>query len=312
MRQIGTVGTRPEAQRLAAYLLTRGIKSQIDPDGERFSVWVFEEDQLQNARQDFARFVENPNSPEILAAEEAAAGILEEQLRQRRNQPGVIDLRERWVRPAPASQPITMLLIAASIGITFLTDFGAVGQAGRRNRQAAEIVDKLRIASFQPTLREIEAEGLSQIREGEVWRLFTPIFLHFSMAHILFNMMWLYDLGMLIEFRRGALRLIVLVLLLAAISNLCQYWWQYRRLYEEATAPMLFGGMSGVVYGLLGYVWIKSRLYPSLALQLSPNSVLFALIFLVICMFGWMGPIANAAHISGFATGIVLGLVPFL
>lgn len=312
MRQIGSVGTRSEAQRLAAYLLTRGIKSQVDPDGDQFAVWVFDEDQLPAAREDFAKFKADPNLPEFIAAEDAASKFLDEQLQKRRNQPQIIDVRERWRRPSPASQPVTMLLLGISIGVTIWTNFGGAGGPERPSARVQAFIDNLKIASFQPTRTEVRAQGLSQIREGEVWRLFTPMFLHFSLPHILFNMMWLYELGMMIEFRRGSGRFLVLVLLLAALSNLCQYYWGLSRMSQSGMAPMEFGGMSGVIYGLMGYVWVKSRYYPLLAMRLSPNTVLFAVIFLVLCMLDFMGPIANAAHVSGLIAGLILGLVPFL
>ena len=44
---------------------------------------------------------------------------------------------------------------------------------------------------------------LSEVKQGEVWRLFTPMLLHFSIPHILFNMVMLKEFGKVIEFSKG-------------------------------------------------------------------------------------------------------------
>ncbi len=58
-----------------------------------------------------------------------------------------------------------------------------------------------------------------QILAGQVWRLVTPIFLHFGPFHLLFNMVFLYLLGGMIEERRGPWRYLLLGLVCAVLSN---------------------------------------------------------------------------------------------
>src|SRR4029079_18280365 len=122
--------------------------------------------------------------------------------------------------------------------------------------------------------------------------------------HLLFNMGWLTALGSMIEVRRSTLTLAALVLVVAVLSNLSEYAYMDRYLEKY----YLFGGMSGVVYGLFGYVWMKSLYHPELGMNLHPSSVNIMLIWLVLCMTGALGPIANAAHTGGLVTGIVLGV----
>ena len=93
-----------------------------------------------------------------------------------------------------------------------------------------------------------ESQELPEVRRGEVWRLVTPIFIHLNLLHIFFNMIWTRDLGTAIEIRRGSLRYVGLVLFCAVVSNYAQ---------NVITGPG-FGGMSGVGYGLFGYIFIKA------------------------------------------------------
>ena len=86
-------------------------------------------------------------------------------------------------------------------------------------------------------------QGLPEVRHGEIWRLFTPILMHGDFLHIFFNMLWLRDLGSMIEGRQGTWLFALQVLVFALISNMVQY---------ILSGPS-FLGMSGVVYGLFGY-----------------------------------------------------------
>ena len=142
-------------------------------------------------------------------------------------------------------------------------------------------------------------DGLSEIYAGQVWRLFTPIFIHFGIMHIAFNLLWLYQLGSAIEQRQSAKRMFVLVLLIALLSNLAQLLW---------SGP-LFGGMSGVVYGLLGYIWAQGKFNPASGLWLDKNTTVMMLIWFIVCWMGLVGNIANMAHTIGLVCGVILGLL---
>jgi len=138
---------------------------------------------------------------------------------------------------------------------------------------------------------------------GEYWRLLTPAFLHFGIFHLAFNGLWLWELGRRIETLAGSLHMLMIVLLMAIASNVGQYLW---------SGPALFGGMSGVVYGLLGYVWIRNRVSPRAILSLPGGLLGFMLIWLLAGMSGFMEllmgvSIANAAHAIGLISGMVLG-----
>lgn len=140
---------------------------------------------------------------------------------------------------------------------------------------------------------------LPSIFSGQVHRIIAPIFLHLSVIHLLFNAMWLWDLGGALEKRLGARALLLLVLLVGSVSNFTQY----------LSSGPFFGGMSGVVYGLLGYLWLRGRCDPRLALRVNPGIITFMLLWLLLGFSGVLGPVANAAHLSGLAMGMALGFV---
>jgi len=142
-------------------------------------------------------------------------------------------------------------------------------------------------------------QGLSEIMNGEIWRLFTPAFIHFGIIHIAFNLLWLYQLGSAIEQRQGSQRMLILVLIIALLSNLAQFLW---------SGP-LFGGMSGVVYGLLAYLWVQGKFNPAAGLWLDKTTTIMMLIWFALCWTGLVGNIANMAHTVGLVCGAILGLV---
>jgi GlpG protein len=115
--------------------------------------------------------------------------------------------------------------------------------------------------------------------------------------HIIFNLLWWSDLGRLIERFQSSFQLIWITLLVAAVSNLAQFM---------DTGPR-FGGLSGVVYGLLGYLWLYGKTNPAAGYQLRREIVILMLVWLVICYVGLADIVANAAHVSGLITGAALG-----
>ena len=176
---------------------------------------------------------------------------------------------------------LTATLIATSVIVSLLSGLG-------RDYQALHF---LFISEYR--------HGLPEILSGEVWRLITPIIIHFGILHIAFNMMWLYDLGSTIEQRQGMARMAILVVITAVLPNLAQFYW---------SGPG-FGGMSGIVYGLLAYVWVQGKFNPRAGIGLHQHIVIMMSIWFVICWLGLIGNIANMAHTVGLICGAILGLI---
>ncbi|MEZ5597092.1 MAG: rhomboid family intramembrane serine protease [Pseudomonadales bacterium] len=141
--------------------------------------------------------------------------------------------------------------------------------------------------------------------DAQVWRWFTPMFVHFSLMHLVFNCAVVFEFGRRIEGARGGGTLWLLVAITGLIGNLAQV--------AMGTSP-LYGGLSGVAYGLVGYVLARQRrdagnpwwrMHPAIPLSM--------LIFLVLFSTGVTGlfgmHVANAAHWGGFVSGVLLGLL---
>lgn len=144
--------------------------------------------------------------------------------------------------------------------------------------------------------------------QGQYWRLLTPAFLHFGWLHIVFNGLWLWELGHRVELALGPRVVLGLFLLVAVLSNGAQYLFG---------GPAIFGGMSGVVYGLLGFSWVAGRMRPAWGFE-PPRPIMLLMVgWLVVCLLGIVevlgfGAIANAAHVGGLVAGAALGALAAL
>lgn len=150
-----------------------------------------------------------------------------------------------------------------------------------------------------------------KIRQGQIWRLFTPCLLHSDFLHIFFNMTWLLILGKQIERRLKTWRYILFIIIAAIISNTAQY----------LMSGSNFIGFSGVVCAMIAFVWVKQKNAPWEGYQLQQSSILFVMIFILgilvmqVLSFALEASnqdslhvnIANTAHITGAIVGYFLG-----
>ena len=141
--------------------------------------------------------------------------------------------------------------------------------------------------------------------DNEWWRIITPIFIHFSFAHLAFNCLWIYILGEKIENTDGSLVFIILVTFSAILSNSLQYFW---------TESSLFGGLSGVIYGLIGFCMILEFESSYDRYQLPPGLYMFMLVWLIMGFVGILdlfgfGSVANFAHLGGLISGVIFAMI---
>lgn len=188
--------------------------------------------------------------------------------------------------------PVTALLIVLSILGALLVSFDSQYQF-------------VRYLSF----RDIYLPDILSLTEilnsGEFWRLITPTFLHFSLMHIFFNSLGMWDLGRRLELLLGKINYLLFFVVAAVLSNLAQFLWH---------PTGLFGGISGVVYALVGFIMVSHKLAPNKLTAVQPAELGFMLFWLVLCMTGALdsfigGGVANAAHLGGLLVGCAYAFI---
>jgi GlpG protein len=297
MRLIGHLRSETSARKLGDFLYVQGIKNQIELEKETgWAVWVHDEDHVQKAKDILTSFQSNPDDTRFQSARVEAANRREkEEADDEVYRKKIINSRQVFKRWADYGLgPITMLLIVASIAVFFMARFGTDINSVRgllisENFAQGGILENL--------------AGLVEIRNGQLWRIVTPMLVHFHVLHILFNMLWLRDLGSMLEARQGTLLFTLLTLAIAAVSNIAQY---------AVTGSPRFGGMSGVVYGLRGYIWMRGKFDPGSGLYLHPTTVTMMLIWFFLCFTPLVPNIANTVHTVGLLMGMGWGYLSAL
>ncbi len=290
MRTIGNLASQKAAARFSDFLFVRGIENQIEPEDDgTFSLWIIDEDHVASAANMLATFRANPDARDFDRSDDAEKKRrAAEQSDKARRSTVTDDARVAYEQNFQPTPYFTWLLIAMSVAVAIYSKLGDDKLAIHR----LFIADATAYGDFI-----LWSRGLADVRAGQVWRLVTPIFIHFGLPHVLFNMMWLKDLGALIETRFGGIYMLALVVVSAALSNLGQYFWN---------GPS-FGGMSGVVYALFGFLWIRGKCDPTAGWQLNPQAVYWMIGWFVLCVTGMVGDVANAAHGAGLAVGMAWG-----
>jgi GlpG protein len=287
MRQIGSLPVEAQARLFADFLHARGIRSEIEAEADRtWSIWIRDDDQIPEAQSSLARYQANPNAPEFQRATEDAAKARKAEAEDLAKFRQRIRTR-RSVFPKFGGYGIGLLTFTLMLICFYVAVGSKVGKDDEWLRNW-----------FIRDPQNLSGHGLPEVMNGQVWRLFTPMFIHFGVLHLVFNMMWFYQLGSMIEARQSSLFLFAFIAVSAALSNLAEYF---------IGGHYNFGGMSGVVYALLGYIWIRGKYDRGSGLYLDPQSVTIMLIWLVACFTGILGHVANMAHLAGLIVGAAWG-----
>ena len=295
MRQLGTLPTQDQTRRLVDYLLTEGIATRAEEDGDDWLIWVISEDDFERARHEFADFQASPESDRYQGREQQAEELrAEKRARVQQAKENLTVVRSGAQEPLSAKArriPITFALILICVATALWTSLG-----DNANSDFFHFVSERHQYDNEWNPQD-PVDATVDVRNGQIWRLVSPIFLHLGGLHLLFNMMWFYQLGGQIEMRKGRVKYLLLILALAVFSNLVQVY---------VSRYPFFGGMSGVVYGLFGYIWMKSRFDPTDRLFIHPSTVTMMMIWFVICFAPGMN-VANGGHGGGLALGAAIG-----
>ena len=326
MRLIGSLPSESEARSFVSWLLTKSIECHVEQDGDKdFDIWVKDEDGFETAKSELIEFRANPKNEKYRKAVAEAQKIEDQKVaRQKKIQQNMQGSGKP--RGIFETAPLTMVMVMICAVVALLTGFGSAEYDQRAVARALKFVavdspsDELKQAWMtNPDSMEVR---LASIYRGELWRTISPIFYHHGTFHLVFNMLWLVQLGRMIETRYGTLRLAMIVVFSAIVSNVIQCVVPFQL---GGAAPILqnnllinhLGGMSGVVYALFGFIWFRMLYDPESRFFLPQSTVIILIGWLFFCMLspqlgGVMGDgrVANWAHGAGMVMGLLLGWTP--
>lgn len=158
----------------------------------------------------------------------------------------------------------------------------------------------------------IEAGGFNPIfviAGHQYWRLITANFIHFGIMHIFCNCYSLVNLGTVMEYLLGTKRYLIIIISTALATTALPTIYY---LVTGSGANSIMGGISGVIFGLMGALcalaWKFKDVYAYLFKQISSSILLMLLISLLV------PSISLSGHVSGMIGGFVaaLALIKFM
>lgn len=353
MRTIGSLGDEKQLETFIAYLVTQKIPVHVDRESSPPTIWIKNEDQVAAAQEHFQKFLANPADSEYANVLEQAGEILRSEARRRAETRKLVKNYASQMRLGPTYRaPLTVALTTLCVVLWILQTFALNPNGPKANAIermfGSSLYRTLAFAAISPAaLNELNDRDIDDFRvrafnllRGELWRLVTPIFIHFGAWHIALNLISFWQLGRVLENRYGTWKLAIVILLIAVISNFLQGVMPVRwdgspiagsaslasrqsempvRLdgspiagFPDGWGLSVFGGISGVVFGLLGFAWVKSRFDWKSGFYIPRATMIWAIawIFLGISPLDRQllgADMANWAHGVGFLVGVALG-----
>lgn len=154
-------------------------------------------------------------------------------------------------------------------------------------------------------LHRLGALDFSSVRdEGEFWRLFTALFLHYNLLHLIFNLFALYILGPSFEKIIGSLRFAAVYLISGIGSSAGVVVLTLLRIVQPAELV----GASGSVMGIVG-AWAGFLVRHRHVWQAKQRLLNILMIIVIQVAFDIFTPqVSTSAHLCGLVSGFLLGL----
>lgn len=252
------------AQAFVDYMVTLHIDIEVRHQNNQVELWLADTSSEQMVRHELQQFIDNPSDPRYLAAS-WESGSSNANIVYRKSDT-LANLRSQ-------AGPLTLSVIVICVVVYGLMQV------------------------FDNTMFNLLAYPSDSSQYIQIWRWVSHAFLHFSLMHILFNLVWWWYLGGPLERRLGTGKLLEITVLSAILSG-----------YGQAIfSGSSFGGLSGVVYALMGYSWLSGERAPERGIYMQRSLMIFALVWLAVGYFDMLGvSVANAAHIGGLVVGLAL------
>jgi GlpG protein len=201
------------------------------------------------------------------------------------------------VRPSFGQAPLTFFFMGLCVLIALLSGFGQDESIIRHFL----IIDPRSASLLMPNLTAMKLVSIPLL-DGQWWRYITPDFLHFSFAHIAFNLVLFWYLGGQIEQRIGQWAYLLIFVITSLLSNAAQL----------LISGPLFGGLSGVVYAFVGFSWVYRHRrgglqFPEALMMVSVGWLLLG--YTPVFKYIGIGSMANTAHLAGLVSGMALAML---
>ncbi|WP_019613762.1 rhomboid family intramembrane serine protease GlpG [Psychromonas ossibalaenae] len=260
------------AQAFSDYLTALNIKNKIQHDDFYYQLLIEQSPLLPRAQAELELFLQNPNDPKYISVS--------------------------WHTGTTNNDSDHLAYVHSNIISNFISHAGLITHSVFAF--CVVIFTLTSLGFFNPIPSVFAFFTQQPFDYTQSWRFVTPAFLHFSLLHIVFNLLWWWQLGGIVEKQHGKQRILILFFFSAVAANLAQYY---------LVSPY-FGGLSGVVYGLVGYCWLYGKLNKGSEVNLPNSYFIFLMAWLV---FGFVDllpvNVANYAHLLGLFAGLVLAAI---
>ncbi|SEG61419.1 rhomboid protease GluP [Halpernia humi] len=158
---------------------------------------------------------------------------------------------------------------------------------------------------FEPKTEELIRFGAltSAFFHGESWRIFSSMFMHAGIMHLVQNMVVLVILGFFCENIFGRKRFIIIYFLSGIVAGISSLLWHNGNLVAV--------GASGAIFGIMGAFAMSLILQNNFKETKLALLIIFAY-FIVNIFFGLISNADNAAHIFGFISGMLFVLIFYI